>query len=352
MNRNPDSRRKAFILPLLFLMALFFSGSVSAGGSDFREKLGQIKAKNLAYYEFKAATDLIDRVGTAPDFVLDYWSGQDGRRYTAHGLSADERDIFRQCLDDLPETYKNVLKERLIGIFVVEDFLGSGLADYVLDANDKIYSILLFNPTVLRVSLSELVTQKERTCFIFDRPDMSITVNLNNQLPGLLYILLHEATHIVDYINKYTPYVEPDMLKIQGESSGARPFTERLWADYTQLKDNYSFAYKDRITFYGMSQGPKISISEAADAYRAMEGVPVASLYGALNWAEDLAEYMTFLYLTRIKGTDYTITAWDNGKVIYQYRPFENKKVLEREQELPLTFEGGPAAGGMGIKSL
>lgn len=40
--------------------------------------------------------------------------------------------------------------------------------------------------------------------------------------------LLHEATHIIDYVNRYTPYVEPNMLELQGRSSRETPFTNQL----------------------------------------------------------------------------------------------------------------------------
>ena len=348
MNRIYGVRNGLVILAAV----LFFYGYATAGDPDFRHKLSLIKAKNLKFYEFNRQSDLPDRIGTAPDFVLDYWSQQDGRQYAAHDLSPEERDIFRQCLADLPETYKTILKERLIGIYVVDDFLGSGLADYVLDENDRVYTILLFNPLVLQDNLTDLVTRKENTCFIPDRPDMSIAVNLDDRLPGLLYILMHEATHIVDYVNRCTPYVEPDILKIKGNFSEPRPFTDRLWADYTRFRDDCVFAYKDQVTFYGMSQGPKITISAAADVYRAMAGVPVASLYGTFNWAEDFAEYMTFRYLTKEKGTDYTITVSDKGKIVFQYQPFENEQVADRERDLPLLPGDNPVPGKIYKKSL
>lgn len=333
-------------------LVLFFYGFATADEPDYRQALSLVKAKNLKYYEFNRQSDLPDRIGTAPDFVLDYWSEQDGRQYTTRELSAQERGIVARCLAELPETYKTILTERLIGIYFIEDFLGSGLTDFVLDEGNRIYTILLLNPLTLKDSLTDLVTRKENTCFIADRPGMSIAVTLDERLPGLLYILMHEATHIVDYVNRCTPYVEPDMPEIQGKFSGPKPFTDRLWADYTHFRDGYGFAYKDRVTFYGMNQGPKISISQAADVYRAMSGVPVASLYGTVNWAEDFAEYMTFHYLTQKRGTDYTLTVSENGQIIYQYKPFANSQVIDRKRDLAPDCGNGPFTGDHGKKSL
>ncbi len=341
MNRILVLRRHTLNIPLILLITLFFFNSAFAGDTVFQEKLGLIKAKNLKHYKFSGKSDLADRIKTAPDFVLAYWSKQDDRSYTAYNLSEDDLRLTRQCLALLPGTYKTILKERLIGIYFVEDFLGSGLADYVVDENDRIYTILMFNPAVLKKDLSELVTEKERTCFIPDRPGTSISITLDDTLPGLIYILLHEATHIVDYINRYTPYVEPDMIKIQGKNVNQTAFTDGVWSDYNRFKDTMDFKYKDRVTFYGMNQGPKINISNADDVYRALEAVPVASIYSTFNWAEDFAEYMTFYYLTRRLKTDYTITVSANDKVLYQYQPFAKKQVVDRAGQLPSLLRQG-----------
>lgn len=327
-----------FAIPFLLL---FIFTAADAGDPVFRKQLDRIKAKNFKYYDFDNGASLAARIGPAPGFVLDYWGEQDGRKYTACRLSEDKRRLVRQCLAELPWIYKTVLRQRLIGIYFVDNFLGSGLADYVLDDHDRVYTILLFNPTVLDENLSELVSRKEQSCFIPDRPGMSVSIRLDDGISGLLYILMHEATHIVDYVNRHTPFVEPDMLKIQGKTEKPTPFTGRLWSDYKTFREEYRFGYKDRITFYGMNQGPKIKISEAIAVYRAMERVPVVSLYSTFNWAEDFAEYLTFYYLTRKRNTDYTITVAEDGNVLYQYRPFTRNRVLARAQDLPLQLRNG-----------
>ncbi len=327
--------------PVLLTVIMLFFGTACGHLPFFSGQDRPVKAKQFRSYEFDRGSDLAARIRPAPDFVLDYWSNEDGRPYTDYTLSGEEFRIVRECLSILPETYQKTMKNRLIGIYFIENFLGSGLTDYVLDENGDLYTILLLNPSILDLNLSQLVTRKENTCFAPDRTGLSVAVWLGEDTPGLLYILLHEAAHIVDYVERYTPWVEPDLLDIQGVSRRPPPFTDRLWADYDRFRDDIGFAYKDRVTFYGMNQGPRIDISEAPAVYRAMAKLPVASLYSTINWAEDFAEYLTFFFLTRELGLNYTLTVSDRGHVLFQYQPFANPQVFDRWRDLPPSLMHG-----------
>ncbi len=57
---------------------------------------------------------------------------------------------------------------------------------------------------------------------------VEVKITSAENLSGFFYILLHEATHIIDYVNRYTPYVGPNMLELQGRSSRETPFTDQL----------------------------------------------------------------------------------------------------------------------------
>jgi hypothetical protein len=50
---------------------------------------------------------------------------------------------------------------------------------------------------------------------------------------GLIYILLHETTHIVDYVEHYTPYGE-DNIRELGLSLPETIFSKAVWKHYSE----------------------------------------------------------------------------------------------------------------------
>lgn len=87
-----------------------------------------------------------------------------------------------------------------------------------------------------------------------------------------------------------------------------------------------------------MNDGPKINISEAADFYKQLKETPFTSSYASLNWAEDLAEFVTFYQLTQKLEKPYQIKVLKNKKVIFQYEPMKQKKVKKRFQFIEKAF--------------
>ena len=66
------------------------------------------------------------------------------------------------------------------------------------------------NSAILRQDVSEWLTQKERTCFQPPGSALSASVEARSKVDALFYVLLHEATHVVDGSDPPTPVVPPD----------------------------------------------------------------------------------------------------------------------------------------------
>jgi hypothetical protein len=56
-----------------------------------------------------------------------------------------------------------------------------------------------------------------------------------------------------------------------------------------------------------------------------MDGSPFISLYGSLNWAEDLSEFLTFYHLTEKMGLSYRLGVYRNGKSLYSLEPAKSE---------------------------
>lgn len=71
-----------------------------------------------------------------------------------------EIEIIESYLESLPPLHQKTLQERLVGIFFINKFIGSGMADYVLDEENNIYS--------LQNDINTWMTHRENTCFAKD----------------------------------------------------------------------------------------------------------------------------------------------------------------------------------------
>ena len=225
-----------------------------------------------------------------------------------------------------------MLKERLVGIYFVENLLGAGFTEFVLDEKDKVHAFIAVNPATLRTGLSEWLSAREASCFAgaaTGTDATSVFVECSGSYQALLYALVHECGHVADYVYHYTPYVEPT-IKDLGLGVATSPFIENVWVDYAKPESRADFPGRADITFYGTGGGPKIPIASAAGMYRSLENGPFPSLYAAQNWAEDFAECFTWYFFTDRLAQSYTLGVKRGDTVEVSYEPIYWSRVVHR----------------------
>ena len=198
-----------------------------------------------------------------PPVVLNYLMKLDNRTdYEPYAPGGNEMKIIESAVASLPPKHTEVLKKRLIGIYFIRNFFGNGLADWVVDPHNTVYTILVFNAGVFSRNLTELLTEKEKTCFLADDPEYDIHIDCGKKYNGFHYILVHEATHAVDYVINMTPYADReyrDHLKI---SASETEFTKSIWIGYDSPRVRYSFS----------TAGVFLRLPETAIAYFGIRG--------------------------------------------------------------------------------
>ncbi len=292
--------------------------------------------KQLKNYSFDAALPLEKRLVDPPSLVVESWRKFDGRDdYAPHRLSGKERMIFARNLKRLPPLNRKVLEERLIGLYFIDNFLGSAAADWVLDENKKLHFYIIFNPKILAMSLSEVLTWRERSCFI-PSEGYSVNVDCGRGHDGILYALLHETTHVVDYTLKITPFVEKDMAPVPRVSEKSTEFVRGIWKDIGATVTPY--AYRKDLTFYGLGGGPKLHLSDAEKIYREFCGSPFVSLYGSMTWAEDIADMVTFYHLTEKMNLPYLVRLSKGKDELFRCEPMKEEAVRKRLAHLDLFY--------------
>ena len=124
---------KVFYLVLI----LAVSGSISCGKKyDPQVPL----MARFDYYDFESSASLSDRIKLMPKEVLNFYRQIDRRAdYQAYNPSSSDKALVLEYLKLLPPIYQKVFKERCAGIYFVENFMGNGMASWIVDRDDKIY---------------------------------------------------------------------------------------------------------------------------------------------------------------------------------------------------------------------
>lgn len=227
-------KKTVHVFLISLIISVILSSCVSQKQEDLFIKVKSIPAKNYSSYSFNPDSTLLSRVRDTPDFILDYLKNMDTvDYYTSYTPTSEEMDLIEEYLDLLPPLNRKIMKEKLLGIYFVSNFTGSGMADYAVDDDRNIYTLLFLNPDTLKVRINEWMDYRENTSFIEENDEIRIEVECGNNYLALLYILLHESTHIVDYINSITPYTEWTSSQIRKEHVNMNnKFIKGIWTGY------------------------------------------------------------------------------------------------------------------------
>jgi hypothetical protein len=323
---------------LLAVSLAGLAGCASQGkGGELRKKIADTPAMNLKSYRFDPATPIADRIQSAPKFVLEHLREVDGRDdYAAYEPTAADVGLTLEYLELLPAWFDAMLKERLVGIYFVENLVGSAFTEFVLDKDDTVYAFIAINPATLRTGLSEWMTAREASCFSAAGSGagaQSVFVDCGTTYKALLYALVHECGHVADYVFHYTPYVEPTIEEL-GLGVADTTFVENIWTEYAKPEDRAEFAGRTDVTFYGLGGGPKIPLGDAAGLYQRLSNSPFPSLYAAQNWAEDFAECFTWYLFTDRLGQRCRVGLRRGGTVEVEYEPIYWSRVVHRFPQL------------------
>ena len=297
---------------------------------DIHESSHIMPIHRFKNYSYNPASTLISRITVAPAFVLKHLRELDSRdSYTSYTPGKSEIAIIRQYLNLLPELTKTVLRERLIAIYFINNFHGSGLTDWVLDETGTFYTFMVFNPETLKYNISQWLTYRENSCFKKDSSDLSVSVDCGTRFSGFLYALLHESTHAVDYVKNITPYVEESLKRVGPYRGESTRFTRGIWKEINKPEISYEFSPRKSLTFYEF-KGPRTNISESIETYRKLAKTPFVSLYGSISWTEDIAEFVFFYHLTEKLRESYRIDIRNRKRLIFSLEPMKSPLVIKR----------------------
>jgi hypothetical protein len=239
-----------------------------------------------------------------------------------------QRKLFA-AFEVLTPLHRRVLRDRLLSIHVVEGIQANAQTMRVDPGGTEPAFRLIINARVLEETLSEFATRKERQ--LFQAGDSQRTVEVvAGSMDAIAFVLLHEATHIVDMVLNLTPASVPGRPI---EETGEAPFARGIWETAVTPVAAYRGALLDAVYW---RTGQPLDIAQARLLYEELARTPFASVYSSLANAEDLAELVAWWQVTEIYGQPYRIEVRDGDGVTHSFEPMKRPLVRARLSQLAL----------------
>jgi hypothetical protein len=247
-----------------------------------------------------------------------------------HVLTAPERRLVDQAIATLPPLHRRVLKARLRSLSFLDNMPNTALTSTVESTAPNSLFDITIRAGILQQTASEWLTEKERTCFATSN-DSTLQVAIEAGVrPALDYVLLHEATHVVDGTLHLTPASSATGQLL--DSASAKPFTAEVWQSRTLPTPEWRHAMLLQVAFRRGKQA--LPIADATQVYTSLQQTPFVSLYGSTSWTEDLAEYLTVYHFTRKLRQPFKIVIRQNAQEIWAYEPMKSSLVQRRARQV------------------
>jgi hypothetical protein len=272
---------------------------------------------------------LMTRVGGPSPVAVDEFKKAGMEEVRAHVLTAAERAKVEAVLASLPELNRRVLEKRLHSLAFVDGIPGEGTGLTSPFGKTGLYEITL-RASILDEPLSTFLTTKEQRLFREDGSGTTVTVT-GTGTDAVTYVLLHESTHVTDFVCGITARPQ-------------RGLGKGVWASQKEMVPRLADSIAAKTYFRG---GPRLPMGQAVTLYDALAQSPFVSLYATAEPQEDLAELVAWREIQKEHQGKLVITVEDaRGKMLGRWEPLSFPAVQRRFVEVDrLLALQGPCKG-------
>jgi hypothetical protein len=328
-------------LCLVGWLLLVFTGAASGQAND--DLSASQRAETSRRFGLDPTSALDSRVRETPAAVLKMFEEDGLARPTPHVLTVGERRQLAAAFAALPPLHRRVLRERLLGVSFLDGMPNTALTSPINPDDPYRLFHITIRAAILHQNASEWLTEKERTCFAAAGSPLSVSIEAGKR-DALVYVLLHEATHVVDASLGITPAFP----RSSAPPSGGMPstaFTDGIWSERIVPAPAYHDPLRERIRF--RPGGATLPIDQSEAVYGSLRRTPFVSLYGSSNWYDDLAEYVAVYHWTQVLKQPFRIVLRQAGKKILVYEPMKSALVRGRIDQMqrfyaPQDFRSRP----------
>lgn len=270
-----------------------------------------------------------NRIAAAPESVFKKFIDA-GMNPTNHVLTDAEQEKIAKAFSLLPPLHLKILKENLHSISFMDNMPNTALTSPVKAADSIKKFDITFRAEILNETISEWATWKEKSLFDTSaNPTFKVQIDAGN-FDAFVYVLLHEATHVVDAVLKLTPHSEEDEILVKHTV-----YTKNIWRLFNSPIAKFINPILKKTRFRSGKVQP---IASAKEIYNALEKTPFTSLYGMASWYEDIAELVTIYHLTNKLHQPFVVYIKENGKLKSKFEPMKNKLVKKRLKQLDVIY--------------
>lgn len=269
------------------------------------------------------------RVFKAPESVFKKFI-EAGMEPSNHVLTKAEQEKVDKAFSILPPLYQKILKAHLHSISFMDNMPNTALTSS-LEISDSLRQFnITFRAGILEETISEWATWKEKS--LFDNtlnPTFEIQIDAGKS-DAIQYVLLHEATHVVDAVLNFTPQAENvDSLVVH------TAFTKNIWRLFNSPVAKFINPLLEKTRFRSGKVQP---IASAPEIYNALKKTPFSSLYGMASWYEDIAELISIYHLTNKLNQPFIVYIKHNNRPLVTFEPMKNKLVKRRVKNLDFLY--------------
>lgn len=313
---------------LVCLVLLLIAGAQQATARDLAEH----PARSPGYWgQAWRSQPVAERVAAAPPEVLEYLfldvgdaatpQSQRPRPVQDSGLRSTAGQVLEDIAASLPQHLAELLRKRLMGVFLAENIGSSGYTE-VLNAPDGKRAFVVLDAAYLQGRRANAWASLRESSFF--RPAAGVTVSMtiadrdaDTEQAGMRYILLHELGHCVGAILG----VHPDWNEAPPTDAAAQyPFVGLSWkvaAGKYALKQGSAFPWRGRLRIYSFEDAP-LSASTALKVYAGLQQTNLPTLYAAVSPFEDFAEsFAVWLHAVREKRPWLVRLSKDGGQLVF-----------------------------------
>ena len=176
---------KKFYVFILVITIFFLSYCKKDHGNNLHS------FQRLENYNGSVNLPVEERLLVTPQLILNILNEFDNvDYYSSYQLNDNEKQLFLNYYNLLPIKYREIIKEKVIGIYFVNNFLGGGMTEAIFDKNGNMLMALFFNPEILYRNISDWINFRDNTVFINDGNINSLVIECNSNYYALIHTLI------------------------------------------------------------------------------------------------------------------------------------------------------------------
>jgi hypothetical protein len=279
-------------------------------------------------YGLDPTSALESRIGPVPAAFIALFGDDGEAKPTNHVLTAEERRKVTVALAALPPLPRRILTARLRTLSFADGMPNTALTTTINPNDPDPLFDLTIRAGVLNQDVTQFLNNKERMCFDGSSSPLSVSIEAGTR-DAILYILLHEAGHMVDS--------SLGLTAVHGASAQIGPFAAGIWS--TRLLPIPIYRDPLLLSIKFRNDGKVSKIDRAPELYTALSRTPFVSLYGSSNWFDDLAEFFALYHLTQKLGQPYRIVIHNGKATLFRYEPMESPFVRARFGQMSRFYD-------------